>query len=228
MTAHGSRGGSAVRRQQQRVRRIAVVGMVCGLLLGACSTDRELTEPEPVAVTEERLAATLLTAQDLPAGFTAAEDGAPVSTEILSEHECDDAIGELEPEEAASRDFAGNGVELTDTAAWFPGQGGAVEQLFRDVGSRCSQLVIADAGLAVRSGALDFGVLSDDVLAIRFEIEPDSGAITERDVIVVRRGDLVHVIRLNGPRPSDKALLDAAVRPTLGRLGLLHQDTTDA
>ena len=217
-----------VRRQQQRVRQIAVVGMACGLLLGACSTDRELTEPEPVAVTEERLAATLLTAQDLPAGFTAAEDGAPISTEILSEHDCDDALGELEPEESASRDFTGNGVALTDTAAWFPGQGGAVEQLFRDVASRCSQLVIADAGLAVRSGALDFGVLSDDVLGIRFEIEPDTGAITERDVIVMRQGDLLHVIRLNGPRPSDKALLDTAVRPTLGRLGLLHQDTTDA
>jgi hypothetical protein len=228
MTGHGSRGGSVVRREQQRVRRIAVVGMACGLLLGACSTDRELTEPEPVAVTEERLAATLLTAQDLPAGFAADDDGTPISTEILPEHDCDDAIGELEPEEAASRDFTGNGLELADTAAWFPGQGGAVEQLFRDVAARCSQLVIAEAGLAVRSGALDFGVLSDDVLAIRFEIEPDTGAITERDVIVMRQGDLLHVIRLNGPRPSDKVLLDAAVRPTLGRLGLLHQDTTDA
>ncbi|MGH9085035.1 MAG: hypothetical protein ACRDYW_06245 [Acidimicrobiales bacterium] len=217
-----------VRRQQQRVRQIAVVGMACGLLLGACSTDRELTEPEPVAVTEERLAATLLTAQDLPAGFTAAEDGAPISTEVLSEHDCDDALGDLEPEESASRDFTGNGVELTDTAAWFPGQGRAVEQLFRTIASRCSQLVIADAGIAVRSGDLDFGVLSDDVLAIRFEIEPDTGPITERDVIVMRQGDLLHVIRLNGPRPSDKALLDTAVRPTLGRLGLLHQDTTDA
>lgn len=217
-----------MRRQQQRGRQIAVAAVLGTLALGACRTDRELTEPDPVPVTEERLAATLVTVEDLPAGFTAAEDGRPISTEVLPEHDCDDAIAELEPEEAASRDLTGNGVELTSTATWFPGQGGAVEQLFRDVAARCAQVVIADQGVAVRAGGLDFGVLSDNVLGIRFEIEPESGAITEHDVILMRQGDLVHVIRLDGPRPSDKALLDAAVRPTLGRLGLLFQDTTDA
>ena len=34
----------------------------------------------------------------------------------------------------------------------------------------------------------------------------------------------MHVIRLTGPRPSDKLLLDTAVRATIGRLGLLYND----
>lgn len=206
-----------------------MVALVLGgaLVLGACRTDRNLTEPDPVPVTEERLQATLLTEDDLPAGFTAADGpGTPANTEVIPEHDCDDDLEKLEPKEEASTDFTGNGVELTDTAAWFPGRGGAVEQLFRDIAEDCSQIVVADAGLAIRSGSLDFGVLSDDTLAIRFEVEPNSGAITERDLIVMRQGDLIHLIRLTGPRPSDKPLLDTAVRATIGRLGLLYDDTT--
>lgn len=195
------------------------------LALGACRTDREITEPEPLPVTAELLTGSLLTVEDLPAGFTASE-GTSIDTEVLTEHECDDRITELEPEEVASTDFTGNGVELTHTAAWFPGGGGAVEQLYRDVGDDCAQVVVAAEGLAIRAGALDFGVLSDNVLAIRFEIEPTTGAIVERDLIVMRQGDLVHLIRLTGPRPSDKSLLDAAVRTAIGRLGLIYEDTT--
>jgi hypothetical protein len=197
------------------------------MVLGGCRTDRELTEPKPVPVTEELLAGTLLTTDDLPAGFTATDaPGAPISTEVIPEHNCDDALAQLEPEAAASTDFTGNGMTLTDTAAWFPGQGGAVEQVFRDLLSDCAQVVIADQGLSMRTGGLDFGVLSDNTLPIRVEAEPDAGAITERDLILMRQGDLVHVIRLSGPRPSDKALLDGAVRIAIGRLGLLYDDTT--
>lgn len=206
---------------------MVALGLGGVLVLGACRTDRELTVPEPIPVTETNLEATLLTTADLPAEF-AAEDGpgSPINTEIVPEHDCDDALTDLKPKQSVSRDFSAKGVQLTDTAAWFPGQGAAAEQLYRDVASRCSQVVVADKGLAVRSGALDFGVLSDDTLAIRFEIEPTTGAITERDLIVRRQGDLLHVIRLTGPRPSDKTLLDAAVRITIGRLGLLFEDTT--
>lgn len=216
-----------MREHRQRARWIAALGLSGALALGACRTDRELTEPKPVPVTEENLQATLLTKDDLPAGFTAkGGPGSPLSTEIVPEHDCDDALAELEPKQAVSTDFTGNGVELTDSAAWFPGQGVAAEQVYRDIASRCSRVVVQDHGLAIRAGALDFGVLSDDTLAIRFEIEPQTGAIAERDLIVMRQGDLVHVIRLTGPRPSDKVLLDAAVRATIGRLGLLFQDTT--
>jgi hypothetical protein len=94
------------------------------------------------------------------------------------------------------------------------------------VANGCSQVVISDQALSIRSGALDFGVLSDNTLAIRFELEPDNGTIQERDVVLMRQGDLVSVIRLSGPRPSDKALLDGAVRVAIGYLGLLHDDTT--
>jgi hypothetical protein len=197
------------------------------LVLGACSTDRKLTEPEPVPVTEENLQATLLTTSDLPAGLTATEGaGSPISTELLTEHECDDGLKNLKPSKAVSTDFTGNGVALTDTAAWFPGQGAAAEQVYRDAAGLCSQVVVADQGLSIRAAPLDFGVLSDNTFATRFEIEPTTGAITERDLIVMRQGDLLHVIRLVGPRPSDKPLLDRAVRTAIGHLGLLYNDTT--
>jgi hypothetical protein len=210
-----------------RGRSIAALMLGGALVLGACRTDRELTEPKPVPVTDENLSATLLTTDDLPAGFTAKTGaGSPISTEIVPEHDCDDALADLKPKRSVSSDFTGNGVALTDTAAWFPGQGAAVDALYRRVASKCAQVVVADQGIAIRTGALDFGVLSDDTLAIRIELEPDSGAITERDLIVMRQGDLVHVIRMVGPRPSDKGLLDGAVRIAIGRLGLLHDDTT--
>lgn len=216
-----------MREHHRRGRWIAALGLGSALVLGSCGSDRELTEPEPVPVTEENLQTTLLTTDDLPAGFTAKDGpGSPINSEIVPEHDCDDALTELKPKDAVSRDFSGNGVTLIDTTAWFPGQGAAAEQVYRDVAARCSQVVVPDQGLAVRSGALDFGVLSDDTLAIRFEIEPETGAITERDLIVRREGDLLHVTRLTGPRPSDKTLLDAAVRVTIGRLGLLFEDTT--
>ncbi|MFZ6004438.1 MAG: hypothetical protein ACOYXM_10955 [Actinomycetota bacterium] len=214
-------------QDHMRARWVAAMAVGGALVLSSCATDRELTEPEPVPVTEENLQATLLTEEDLPAAFTASDEpGTPISAETIDEHDCDDALGELEPELAASADFTANGVVLTDTAAWFPGQGAAAEQVYRDVAERCDQVVVDDRGVAIRAGGLDFGVLSDDVLAIRIEVEPETGAIEERDIIVMRQGDLLHVIRLTGPRPSDKALLDGAVRITIGRLGLLYEDTT--
>lgn len=207
-------------------RSTVALGLGAVLALTACSTDRELTRPEPEPVTEERLTAALIDEGDLPAGYVAAAEGTPFASEVVPEHECDDRLGELEPEESVSRDFSRDDVFVTHTLAWFPGQGGAVEQLFREVASACSSVVVTDQGLAIRTGGLDFGVLSDDTLAIRIEVEPETGAIEERDVILMRQGDLVSVIRMTGPRPSDKALLDGAVRVALGYLGLLHDDTT--
>jgi hypothetical protein len=69
-------------------------------------------------------------------------------------------------------------------------------------------------------------VLSDNTLAIQIEIEPTTGSIKERDIIVMRSGDLLSVIRLDGSRPSDKVLLDTVVRLALGRLGLLADETS--
>lgn len=216
-----------VGERRSRLLRAAAIGVLCALSLTACRTDRKLTKPAPVPVTEQRLQATLLTTADLPAGFTTKEgSGSPISTEIVPEHQCDDALKTLKPKMAVSTDLTGNGQAITDVAAWFPGQGAAVEKVYRDIGASCSAIVVPAEGLTVRAGSLDFGVLSDNALGIRIEVEPKSGPITERDLIVLRQGDLVHVIRLVGPRPSDKALLDAAVRATIGRLGLLHADTS--
>lgn len=211
--------------RHQHVRAVAALFLAAALLLGACSTDRKITKPPPEPVTTKNLTATLLTKADLPDGFTEkAGPGTPISTEIVPEHQCDDAMKDLKPKLAESRDFTGNGVELTDLAAWFPGQGQAAEQVYRNIASACTAVVVPKDGLSIRTGALDFGVLSNKTLAIRIEVEPKTGPIVERDLIVMRQGDLLHVIRLIGPRPSDKVLLDTVVRATIGRLGLLYND----
>jgi hypothetical protein len=218
-----------VRRREGTVatRSIVTLGLVAALSLAACGTDRELTEPDPVPVTTEGLTAALIDVGDLPEGYATVEgDGTPIATEVLPEHDCDDRLEDLDPKESVSRDFTGPDATVTQSVAWFPGQGGAVEQVFRDAANECRQVVVSDQGLSIRAGALDFGVLSDNTLALRFELEPDSGTIQERDVVLMRQGDLVSVIRLSGPRPSDKALLDGAVRVAIGYLGLLHDDTT--
>ncbi|MDP1805892.1 MAG: hypothetical protein Q8K72_12040, partial [Acidimicrobiales bacterium] len=179
-----------------------------------------------LTVTDQRLASALLTTSDLPSDFQATAESTPVATQVVPEHECDDALDDLEPKREVAADFSNGTNRLSITVAWYPGGGAAVERLYRDVGSRCSQAVVSDQGLSLRTGALDFGVLSDDTLPLQFEVEPDSGSIEERDLIMIRDGDLVATIRLQGPRPSDKELLDTTVRLSIGRLGRVALDTT--
>ena len=197
-----------------------------GTLLAACSTNREVTKPEPLPVTDELLESALLTDSDLPGGAWAPADGEPISAEVVPGHDCDDAVTNLDADASATITFTRDSVELTNVTAWFPNEGRAAEQVYRDLLEDCRSVVIDDEGLSVRTADLNFGVLSDDTLPIRVEIEPRTGPIIERDLIVMRRGDLLQVIRLTGPRPSDKSLLDAITRVALGRLGRLHQDTT--
>ncbi len=205
-----------------------LVTIVAGVavLASGCSTDREVTKPDPVPITDKRLDAALLTEDDLPDSFTAADQGTPVNAELIPEHECDDAMKDLDPKVVSTADFAYNGVVLNNTVAWFPGQGGDVEQLIRDIADDCEAVVVADQDLSLRTSALDYGVLSDDTLALKVEAELADGTIEERDLILMRDGDLVSFIRLTGPRPSDKELLDSVVRIALGRLGLLAEETT--
>lgn len=195
------------------------------MVVSSCSTDRELTEPEPEPVTAERLADAGLTSADLPDGFTET-DGIPLATDVVDEHSCDDGLLELEPELEHSVTFTGPDSTLTGTVAFVPGGGEAVTQLLVDIATDCSKVVVADAGLAVRTGAVDFGVLSDNTTSVRFELEAATGSITERDLVLVRAGDLVHLIRLDGQRPLDKTLLDQVVRVSIDRLSSLHAATT--
>ena len=58
-----------------------------------------------------------------------------------------------------------------------------------------------------------------------FVLEHDDGTIEERNLIVMRAGDLVSTIRLDGPRPTDLVVLDAVTRVAIGNLGLLDQAT---
>jgi hypothetical protein len=202
---------------------VIVVGL--GLFATGCNTDREVTEPEPVPITDKRLTAALVTAEDVP-GFTAAAEGTPISTDLIPEHECDDAIKDLEPEEAVSADFTSGTAVLTNTVAWFPGGGGNVDALIREIAEDCAAVVVAEEDLSLRTSALDFGVLSDDTLALKIEAELADGTIEERDLILVREGDLVSIVRLTGPRPSDKELLDSVTRVAIGNLGELAADTS--
>ena len=207
--------------------RVATILVGGALLAGACRTDREITRPDPVPVTEERLTEALLTTEDVPGPYEPAAEGTPIDAEIIPEHECDDVISDFDPEESATIDFTGAGLDtvLTNTVAWFPGGGAAVGRAFRDIAEDCAEVVVAEADLSFVTRPLQFGVLSDDTLALQFELERADGSIEERDLIVMRRGDLVSIIRLNGPRPSDKELLDAITRVAIGRLGFLDEET---
>src|SRR3546814_16404571 len=102
---------------------------------------------------------------------------------------------DLEPADQASTTFTRGSTTLSSTVAHFPGQGGAVDQLLRDVAEDCASVVATDTGVSIRTGALDFGVLSDDPLPHRVEVEPTAGVIEERDLILVRAADPVHVRR---------------------------------
>ena len=209
-------------------RAVATIVVGGALVASGCKTDREITRPEPEPITEERLAAALLTEDDVPSPYTPVEDGTdPVGPEVVPEHECDDALGELDPEETATVSFTGRGLDttLTNTISWYPGRGGSVADRYADLFSDCAQVVVSDEGLSFKTASLDFGVLSDDTLPVRFTIEHDDGTIDERNLIVIRSGDLVSVIRLDGPRPSDLVVLDAVTRVAIGYLGLLDQDT---
>ncbi len=41
----------------------------------------------------------------------------------------------------------------------------------------------------------------------------------------MREGNLLSIVRLSGPRPSNKETLDSVVRVAIGRLGRLAEDT---
>lgn len=200
---------------------IAALGLGVALTLGACRTDRELTSPEPVRVTDKLIASGLLTVEDLPDGWVEATEATPINTDVIAEHPCDDKLKELEPKESASADFTQGELHLSNSIAYFPGGGGAIERLFRDIAEDCKQVILADEALLVRASSLPFGVLSDDTLPLRFEFEPDVGPILESDLILIRDGNVVSIVRLDGPRPSDKALLDTAVRASIGHVGAI-------
>ena len=202
--------------------------LVCGALLASgCSTDREVTRPEPVPVDEELLTGALLTADDVPPPYALAEGAAPLGPELVSEHACDDSLKELEPEETASATFTGAGLDttLTNTISYYPGQGAQVGDLYSALLDDCEQAVVGDAGVRFTTEPLDFGVLSDDTLPLVVVVEHDDGTIEERNLIVMRTGDIVSTIRLDGPRPTDLDTLDTVTRVALGNLGLLEQST---
>ena len=97
--------------------------------------------------------------------------------------------------------------------------------VYNDLLEDCEQAVVEDAGMRFTTEPLDFGVLSDDTLPLVVVVEHDDGTIEERNLIVMRSGDLISTIRLDGPRPTDLVTLDAVTRVAIGNLGLLDQAT---
>ena len=212
---------------QKATRAVATTLVVGGLLAAGCRTDREITRPDPEPVTTELLTESLLTQDDVPSSYELDEGAEAPSAEIMPEHECDDDLAALEPQETASATFTGRGLDttLSNTISYYPGDGGAVGAIYNDLIASCDQVVMDDEGLSFTASPLDFGVLSDDTLPVVFTLQYDDGTIEERNVIVIRAGDLVSTIRLDGPRPSDLVLLDTVTRTAIGNLGELDQIT---
>ena len=222
-----TRGGGAVLGQSKAAWAVAAIVVVGALLAGGCQTDRKVTRPEAVPVDQELLTDALLTADDVPPPYGLAEGAEPLGPELVTEHACDDRLKELEPEATESVTFtgAGLGTTLTNTISYFPGQGAQAGDVYNDLLEDCEQAVVEDAGLRFTTEPLDFGVLSDDTLPLVVVVEHDDGTIEERNLIVMRSGDLISTIRLDGPRPTDLVTLDAVTRVAIGNLGLLDQAT---
>ena len=211
--------------QRKATGTVAIVVALGVLVVGGCRTDREITRPDPVPITEERLAEALLTDDEVPTAFSLAEDADPLGFEIVPEHDCDQRVADLDAEHSATVTFTSADATLENTVAWFPGQGPAAADAYIDLLEDCQQVVVAGEGLSFTAQSLNFGVLSDDTFPIVFVLEQGEDAIEERNVIVMRAGDLVSTIRLNGPRPTSLETLDSVVRVAIGKLGLLDQET---
>ena len=211
--------------QRKATRSVATLAAVAALVAGGCQSDREITRPEPVPITEEKLAEALLTETDVPSPYVPAEDADPVPVELAPEHECDDPLDDLAPEHETSATFSGPDATFTNRVSWYPGAGEAVVATYAALERDCQQVVIADSDVSFRARRLDLGGLSDDTLPIVFVFEFPDSTIEERSVIVMRSGDLISTIRYDGPRPTDVGVLLAVARVGIGKLGLLDQDT---
>ena len=211
-----------------KVARVLASLVLGGMLVtGGCSTNREITRPDPVPIDDELLTGALITADDVPSPYVVDDGAKPLGPEILPEHECDDALANLEPKATSSVTFtgAGLGTTLTNTISYFPGQGASVGTAYTDLLQKCKQAVVEDEHLRFTTVPLDFGVLSDNTFPLRVVVENDDGTIEERNLIVMRSGDFVSTIRLDGPRPTDLEVLDAVTRVAIGNLGELAQET---
>ena len=208
---------------RRTARTIAAAGVALALTgASACATDREVTEPEPVPVTEELLTEQLLTAEDLPAGFEAAE-AQPINSDVVEEAPCDDALAEIEAEADATATFTREGLVVTNQVAYLPGSAGSFVDLIDDIYEDCAKVEIE--GKSIRTLPLDFGSLTDNTKAMKVEVENGANDIDEHDYIVMQKGDLVSVIRVDGQRPNDVVVTDAAVRAAIGNLGTLDNET---
>jgi hypothetical protein len=211
------------RRQARSVAALAV-----GLALvssAACNTDRKVTEPPPEKITDELLSDQLIKAAAVGAAFTETTADNPIDTEVLKDAGCDDKLKDVEAKAAADATFEGEGVTVINQLAYLPGSGGAFESMLDDIYDDCAKVVVAKKGESIRTLPLQFGSLTDDTKAFKFEIESDDGPIQESDYILIRKGDLVSVVRLDGTRPIDTAITDRAVRQAIGNLGTLDNET---
>jgi hypothetical protein len=191
--------------------------VICtALALGAC-TDGEVTAPDPLPLTTARLAQATVGVQDLPDDFAQQTAAPGIAAPVVGDHRCDGTLETLEPADGTQT--------LVSVVARFPGGGGVAEQAFRQAQQTCRSVSTPGGEAAIRAGPLDFGVLSDDTLAIVFEVETLQGRITETAVVVIRRGDLVSVLRLTGPRPVSRTVLDQSTRVAIGRISELAQTT---
>ena len=196
----------------------------CGALLaGGCQTDREVTRPEPVPVDQELLTEALLTQDDVPPPVRRSRRTPSRS----ARRSCPSTSATTprptsSPRRRRSVTFTGAGprhhAHQHHLVLPRPGRP-QVGDVYNDLLEDCEQAVVEDAGVRFTTEPLDFGVLSDDTLPLVVVLENDDGTIEERNLIVMRAGDLVSTIRLDGPRPTDLVVLDAVTRVAIGNLG---------
>ena len=206
MTA-ATRGGGAVLGQSKAARAVATIVVGGALLAGGCQTDREITEPEPVAghrgaahrrAAHRRTTCRARTSSTRPPSRRArAGAGARVRRP---------ARGRSTPRRPPASIFTGTGsappspTRSPTTRARAPRSPTSTTTSSRTA----PQVVVTDEGMRFTTKPLDFGVLSDDTLPLVVSIEHDDGTIEERNLIIMRAGDLISTIRLDGPRPSDQ------------------------
>jgi hypothetical protein len=170
---------------------------------------------EPVTI--GRLAQATVAARDLPDGFRQVLAAPGIEGEVVVDHRCDDAIEELEPAEQVTSAASDGAQTLVSVVAWFPGESARAENAYRRAASSCRSASTPGGSMIVRASPLDLGPISDDVLATLFEVE-ERGMIHETAVVLIRRGDLVAVLRLDGPRPVSRRVLDQVTRLGINRL----------
>ena len=229
MTA-ATRGGGAVLGQRKAARAVATI-VVVGALLGRRLPDRPRGHPSGAGAGHRGAAHRRAPHRRRRAAALRARRGRRTRSGRRScpSTSATTASSDLEPEETASVTFTGTGLgtTLTNTDLVLPRAGRAVGDVYDDLLEDCEQAVVERRGHAVHAPSRSTSACCPTTPSpLVVVVEHDDGTIEERNLIVMRSGDLVSTIRLDGPaahRP--RGCSTRVTRVAIGNLGLLDQAT---